>query len=302
MPAAIYVETQGGIAYRRQRRPRRHRHRPHLHRRARGGHARRSSSSTCAPAASQAGGEQGSAAKWAHAAMALAVRARSGARLASDAALDPAAVLRDGRARAARGRRAARARPARDLGPADARALLRAWLQSVDLDRPLRGRPRRLHAGRALHARRPATAARRARTSAAARRGRQRRRRQARRDAGDDGRRRSSTACIPAIPYAPPAAFLARERAKLAARDGEPPRVAIVADGIGAMHGVTRTIEEIRERGVAGFEIEVIGTDPNVDRRLGAVADVEIPFYPGMQIGVRACPRSSRPSPTAATT
>ena len=46
------------------------------------------------------------------------------------------------------------------------------------------------------------------------------------------------------------------------------PRVAIVADGIGAMHGVTRTIEEIRERGIPGFEIEVVGTDPDVDRRL----------------------------------
>ena len=50
-------------------------------------------------------------------------------------------------------------------------------------------------------------------------------------------------ACIPAIPYAPSAAFIARERAKLPTADGELPRIAIVADGIGAMHGVTRTIE-----------------------------------------------------------
>ena len=97
------------------------------------------------------------------------------------------------------------------------------------------------------------------------------------------------TACIPAIPYAPSAAFIAKERAKLAVREGRP-RVAIVADGIGAMHGVTRTIEEIRERGVDGFEIEVIGTDRNVDRRLTAVADVEIPHYPGMEIGVPSLP------------
>ena len=34
------------------------------------------------------------------------------------------------------------------------------------------------------------------------------------------------------------------------------------------MHGVTHTLDEIRERGVPGFEVEVIGTDPNVDRRL----------------------------------
>ena len=63
-----------------------------------------------------------------------------------------------------------------------------------------------------------------------------------------------------------------------------------MADGIGAMHGVTRTIEEIRERGVEGFKIEVIGTDRNVDRRLAAVADVEIPHYAGMEIGVPSLP------------
>jgi hypothetical protein len=67
-------------------------------------------------------------------------------------------------------------------------------------------------------------------------------------------------ACIAAIPYAPARAFLASEQAKLAASpyagalrsrgplrdDGERPRVAILADGIGSTHGVTRTIEEIR--------------------------------------------------------
>ena len=36
------------------------------------------------------------------------------------------------------------------------------------------------------------------------------------------------------------------------------------------MHGVTHTIEQIRERGVPGFEVEVVGTDPGVDRRLPA--------------------------------
>ena len=40
------------------------------------------------------------------------------------------------------------------------------------------------------------------------------------------------------------------------------------------------------QRGVAGFEIEVVGTDPAVDRRLSAVAEFEVPFYPGLQIGV----------------
>ena len=74
----------------------------------------------------------------------------------------------------------------------------------------------------------------------------------------------------------------AREKAKLAARDGEPRRVALVADGDRRrMHGVTHTIERIRELGVPGFEVEVIGTDRGVDRRLPAVAEVEIPFYAG---------------------
>ena len=69
------------------------------------------------------------------------------------------------------------------------------------------------------------------------------------------------------------------------------------------MHGVTHTLDEIRERGVPGFEVEVVGTDPNVDRRLSAVAEVEIPFYPGLQ-GRRAVAsrRSSRRWPRAATT
>ena len=56
------------------------------------------------------------------------------------------------------------------------------------------------------------------------------------------------------------------------------------------MHGVTHTIDEIRERGVPGFEVEVIGTDPHVDRRLSAVAEVEIPFYPGLKLGVPSLP------------
>jgi glycosyltransferase involved in cell wall biosynthesis len=97
-------------------------------------------------------------------------------------------------------------------------------------------------------------------------------------------------ACTAAVPYAPAAAFLGREKAKLVARDGERLRVALVADGIGWMHGVTRTLGEIRERGVPGFEIEIIGTDANVDRRLAAVAEVEIPFYRGHKVGVPSLP------------
>ena len=97
-------------------------------------------------------------------------------------------------------------------------------------------------------------------------------------------------ACIPAIPYAPAAAFLGREKSKLVAREGEPRRVALVADGVGGMHGVTHTLDEIRERGVPGFEVEVIGTDAYVDRRLPAVAEVDIPLYPGLRVGVPSLP------------
>ena len=93
-----------------------------------------------------------------------------------------------------------------------------------------------------------------------------------------------------AIPYAPATAFLGKEKARLVARDGEPRRVALVADAVGGMHGVTHTLDELRERGVPGFEVEVVGTDANVDRRLSAVAEVEIPFYAGLRVGVPSLP------------
>ncbi len=68
------------------------------------------------------------------------------------------------------------------------------------------------------------------------------------------------------------------------------PRVALIADGIDSMHGVTHTIEQIRERGVPGFEVEVVGTDAGVDRRLPAAAELEVPFYAGMRLGVPGLP------------
>jgi glycosyltransferase involved in cell wall biosynthesis len=97
-------------------------------------------------------------------------------------------------------------------------------------------------------------------------------------------------ACLPAIPYAPASAFIAQERTKLSSRAADLQRIALIADGIGSMHGVTRTIDEIRERGVSGFEIDVIGTDPNVDRRLTAVTSIEVPHYPGLELGVPSLP------------
>jgi glycosyltransferase involved in cell wall biosynthesis/predicted metal-dependent phosphoesterase TrpH len=237
-----------------------------------------------------AGGAQGSAAKWAHAAIALAARALGRGGLdAPTESLDPAAVLNmakrllnegDARHGATDGGGA--------VTPADARCLLRAWLAAVELDHldepgliaymqedgfshsDLYRRACRAHERKLRGAIEQVLAAARGERDVA----------------GAAGELFES--CTAAIPYAPATAFLANERAKLDTRreDGETPRVAILADGIGSTHGVTRAVEEIRARGVRGFEIEVLGTDPEVDRRLSAVAEFEVPYYPGLQIGV----------------
>ena len=236
----------------------------------------------------QAKGEQGSAAKWAHAAMAIAVRALGTSE--DTTAPDPAAVLKmvervmtEGDARSGS--------MGTDLGPDDARALLRAWLAAIDLE--VTG-PELLtllqaedfsHAdlfrrARRYHERKLQTAVDRVLAEAG---------RAADADWGGAALGLFE-ACVAAVPYAPAAAFLGREKGKLNTREHEPLRVALVADGVGGMHGVTHTLDEIRERGVPGFEVEVIGTDPNVDRRLSAVAEVDIPFYPGLQVGVPSVP------------
>src|SRR5262249_52414329 len=44
-------------------------------------------------------------------------------------------------------------------------------------------------------------------------------------------------ASLPVVPYIPAGAMLARERAKLVARDGDPMHVAVVADGLAHVHG-----------------------------------------------------------------
>ena len=176
---------------------------------------------------------------------------------------------------------------AADIGPDDGRALLESWLRSVGID--LRGRElieylqsdgfshadlyRR---ARRIHERRLRAAVEKGTEAALA---------------GDAGAAVGGLfdAIMPAIPYAPATAFLGAEKAKLAAR-AETPRVALIADGIEGMHGVTRTIEQIRELGVPGFEVEVVGTDPGVDRRLPAAASLEVPFYEGMTLGVPGLP------------
>ncbi len=250
-------------------------------------------------------GKQGSAAKWTHAAVALA--ARSVGLGDESARVDPQRLLgmmqrllleADAREGTGGG----------ELTPQDARCLLRAWLRSVglgDLDeRALLDYMQREDFSHTDLYRRACRAHERGlRAAVGAAVG-------AVSGQGDLAGAASGLfeACIAAIPYAPATAFLAAEQVKLAAlpgeraraagrresddgrEDGEALRVALLADGIGSMHGVTRTILEIRERGIPGFDIEVVGTDPEVDRRLPAVAEIEVPFYPGLRIGVPSLP------------
>ncbi len=235
----------------------------------------------------EARGAQGSAAKWAHAAMSLAIRSLGPLHGAS--APDPSAVLgivervmREGDVR--------HGQAASDLGPGDARAVVRAWLNAMDLgidesellrmfqdgklSHPdLERRARRIHdRSLAAAAHRLAPAAAQPNTQLAA--------------FGTE----LFAACIPVIPYAAAAAFLGREKSKLTRGDGDRPRVALITDAIGGVHGVARTITQIRDRGVPGYDVEVIGTDADVDRRLSAVAEIEVPFYPGLSIGVPGLP------------
>ncbi|HEY6730933.1 MAG TPA: glycosyltransferase [Solirubrobacterales bacterium] len=248
----------------------------------------------------EASGEQGSAAKWAHAAMALATRALvvgdEGEYLGGQQRggsgevlplVQPGAVLKMAE-RVIREGAAREGKIAADVGPEDARALLDAWLGGVGLE--VRGSEliAYLQADEFSHA----DLYRRAR----------RRHDRGLRAAVDGGARAVAAgdfgvavnglfaAVVPAIPYAPATAFLGAEKAKLRDRRGERQRVAVIADGIGSMHGVTHTIEQIRERGVPGFEVDIVGTDPGVDRRLPAAAELEIPFYEGMTLGVPGLP------------
>ncbi len=233
-------------------------------------------------------GAQGSAAKWTHAAMALAIRTLgdqdTGARP------DPAAVLKITQRVMSEGD-ARHGSIAGDLGPGDALALLRAWLESMDLEVDERKLLEQLQNGELSHA----DLHRRARRIHERELARMVTRTAARiaADGGVDLTRVAGElfdACVPAIPYVASAAFLGREKLKLTRSDGDRPRVALVADGLGAMHGVTHTLTQIRDRGVPGFEVEVIGTEPDVDRRLSAVAEIDVPFYPGLKLGVPSVP------------
>jgi glycosyltransferase involved in cell wall biosynthesis/predicted metal-dependent phosphoesterase TrpH len=233
-------------------------------------------------------GEQGTAAKWTHAAMALAIR--SFGRYDGSQPASPGAVLkivervmREGELRGGQ--------VGADLGPNDARALLRSWLGAIELEIDEATLIRLLQEGelshpdlhrraRRIHERKLSTAVRELVAAVEAPGGP---------DIGGCATKLFD-ACLPAIPYAAATAFLGREKLKLTRSEGDRLRVALVADGLGGMHGVTHTIQQIRDRGVPGYEVDVIGTDADVDRRLSSVAELEIPFYPGLSIGVPSLP------------
>jgi glycosyltransferase involved in cell wall biosynthesis/predicted metal-dependent phosphoesterase TrpH len=229
-------------------------------------------------------GDQGGAAKWTHAAMSLAIRSLGDGETASRP--DPAAVLKivervmnEGNVRSGEAQH--------DIGPQDGLALLRSWLGAMKLEvderrliaylqdgnlshDDLYRRARRIHErelARVVH-----------NTVAVIEEGR----------LPDAGRLAAELfdACIPAVPYAAATAFLGREKFNLTRTEGDRPRVALVADGLGSTHGVAHAIQQVRDLGVPGFEVEVIGTDADVDRRLSAVAEVDVPFYAGLKVGV----------------
>jgi glycosyltransferase involved in cell wall biosynthesis/predicted metal-dependent phosphoesterase TrpH len=228
----------------------------------------------------EASGKQGSAAKWAHSALVLAARALG---VGKADAPDPAAVLQIAERVMVEGN-LRRGETGSGLAPEDGRRLLRAWLDAMGLELDLPGLIAFFQSEGHSH-------------SDLERRAYRAHERKLRRavdlavDAAHGGDVTSAAgalweACMPAIPYVPARAFLGREKEKLAHREIDALRVALVADGVGGMHGVTHTLDEIRERGLPGHEIEVVGTDRNVDRRLATVAEVDIPFYPGLHVGV----------------
>ena len=232
------------------------------------------------------GGEEGSAAKWAHAAIAIAARTF----LSDQRRHGPPAptvvfgllerVVGEGHHRSGS--------DGSDFSPDDARSLLAAWIDALGIasgpelielmqrdgfhHRDLFRRARSVHDARLGDAAARATDEITAAGSAVG--------------AVAD----LFGACLPVIPYVPAIAFLAGERARLDDGGGRAPRVALVVDAIDAPHGVAHTVERIRGLAVPGFDVEVVGTDRGVDRRLPAVAEVSMPYYDGMEIGVPSLP------------
>jgi glycosyltransferase involved in cell wall biosynthesis/predicted metal-dependent phosphoesterase TrpH len=227
------------------------------------------------------GGSEGDANVWAHTPIALAARTL-GMGTSQAPRLDAVVrmvecVLADGHAREG-------AEPD-GLGPQDARDLLVAWVDAMGLDRD----PRRLvellqddSAGheemrrRALHAHERLLHAAARDVPAAVSEGRL-----------DRALAMIAEACLPALPYVAATAFLGRERARAAPKHSDRTRrVALVADALDGIDGVTRLLDELRDRGIPGWQVDVIGTDAAVDRRLPTTVEIDVPYYPGRRVGV----------------
>ena len=234
----------------------------------------------------EAEGKQGSAAKWTHAAIAIATRSLMQATEGDDGP-NPDSVLRLLERVVGEGRERSGA-DGGDFSAADAGALLTAWLTSVGLPSG-RDLIRMMQEEGFSHS----SLFRRSRTAHDSRL-----RRTAERAGSDLASGTPSLeilddlfdACMPVVSYLPSIAFLGNERARVTGKTGEPRRVALVVDGIDGPHGVSHTIERIRELGVEGYEVEVLGTDRGVDHRLSAVAEVDVPFYEGLRLGVPSLP------------
>jgi glycosyltransferase involved in cell wall biosynthesis len=65
-----------------------------------------------------------------------------------------------------------------------------------------------------------------------------------------------------------------------------PLSVAVVVDEIACLGELDHVLTQLRDRGVPGAAIEVIGTTAGCAHRLRAVAEVELPFAPGVRVPV----------------
>ncbi len=240
-------------------------------------------------------GEEGSVAKWAHCALVLAARAivlgTGGGGTVRP--LDPAAILRLAES-IIREREGAGGGPISGFGADDARALLSAWLTEMDLEARLGALLELFQGEESSHAR-LALRARRAHERKLAGAVRQLIAGGGPEEVGQAAPALVS-ACLPVVPYVPAGAMLARERAKLTAREGDPIRVAVVADGLAHVHGVGQTLSQLRQRGLRGYEVDLIGTDANVDRRAAGRGGRRAPSNtPGWSSASQALRGSRRP-------
>jgi glycosyltransferase involved in cell wall biosynthesis len=224
-------------------------------------------------------GEQGSAAKLAHSAIAIAARALGDRRALADGPPDvrwAEWILEEGDRR--HGNLFA------GLDPEARGRLLLGWLQEMELELDTTGllhllqSPEHSHAdlerrARRVHERKLAAALQTAAELPSALL-----------TGGDHGPLAAHlfTACVPALPYLPAATFVAHQRSvAVTTATDEPLRVAVISDGAG--HDGGRLVAQLREHGIPGHELEVIGTGAAVDRRLTAVGEPD--SGPGLSRG-----------------